>query len=171
MYKEKPYNRCLLCPHRVGDQVHCDGPRTSSMPIERWREYMRDVKDIENLTYADIAERAGNVLSEKTIQNALAPGAKGDINRETARLIENAIFGSSSQYPCYMAFIESLPEGTRKVTEVEEEMAGLRKNIAMIHDSYKAELEQVRHDYQAHIDFLTAQIEQKDKIISKLVGV
>ena len=170
-FKDKPYNRCLLCNHRVGENVRCDGPRTSSMPIDRWREYMRDIKELEGLTFEDIAERTESHLPAKTVQNALAKNATGDVQRETARQIENAIFGSSSQYPCYMAFMETLPEDARRVNEVENEMAGLRQNISMIHDSYKRELELVRSDYQSRIDFLTAQIEQKDKIISKLVGV
>ena len=168
-FKDKPYNRCLLCVHRIGEKVRCDGPRPPSMTIDRWREYMRDIKELEGLTFEDIAERTEIKLSVKTVQNALAKTAAGDVQRETARQIENAIFGSSSQYPCYMAFMETVPEDARRVNEVEQEMAGLRKNIAMIHESYKSELEQVRRDYQSRIDFLTAQIAQKDKMIDKLL--
>lgn len=163
-YSSKPYNRCLTCPHR---QVACDGPRTSAMPLIRWKEFMRDMKDINDLTYAEIAEKSG--LSERTVQNKLSEKNDEDVMRETARLIENAIIGSSNQYPCYLAFQDSLPKEARTVHEVEGEMAELRKNISMIHDSYNLELNKVRQEAQAKIDFLKEQIAFKDGVIKKLL--
>ena len=163
-YSKKPYNRCLSCPHR---EIACDGPRTSAMPLIRWKEFMRDMKEINGLTYAEIAQKAG--LSERTVINKLSEKNDEDVMRETARLIENAIIGSSNQYPCYLAFVDSLPKEARTVAEVEAEMAELRKNIAMVHDSYKAELEQVRMEAQKKIDFLREQIAFKESIIKKLL--
>ena len=97
----KPYNRCLSCPHR---KVRCDGPRTAGLTLARWCEYMRDMKEINNLTNVEIAELSG--ISVKTIEKLMAQNTDQDIMRETARLIENAIIGSTSQYPCYLAFEE-----------------------------------------------------------------
>lgn len=163
-FSSKPYNRCLTCPHR---QTACDGPRTAAMPLIRWKEFMRDMKDINGLTYAEIAEKSG--LSERTVQNKLSEKNDEDVMRETARLIENAIIGSSNQYPCYLAFQDSLPKESRTVSEVEHEMEDLRKNIALIHDSYKKELDKVRAEAQERIDFLKSQIEFKESVIKKLL--
>lgn len=163
-YSNKPYNRCLNCPHR---EVACDGPRTSAMSLIRWKEFMRDMKEINGLTYAEIAEKSG--LSERTVQNKLSDKNDEDVMRETARLIENAIIGSSNQYPCYLAFMDSLPKEARTVTEVELEMEELRKNISMVHESYQAELKTVRDEAKAKIDFLKEQIAFKDGVIKKLL--
>lgn len=174
----KPYNQCLHCSYQERGGERCDGPRTSSMPIGRWREFMRDLKEVKHLTYEDIAERTNDQLSAKTIQNALALSAKGDITRETARLIENAIFGSSSQYPCYLAFEKTLPAEMKRIKETEIEIAKLHENIKMIHDSYKEELSTVRSEAQSkiaflreHVAMLVSQIEKKDKMIEKLLDM
>ena len=99
-FAEKPYNRCLSCHHRKEHQ--CDGPRTSGLPLERWWEYMRDLKEINDLSNAYIAEEAE--LSVKTIEKVLGPNPPAqDIMRDTARRIENAIIGSTSKYPCVLS--------------------------------------------------------------------
>jgi len=167
---QKPYNRCLHCPYQEKDCEKCDGPRTSSMPTPRWREFMRDMKKIKGLTFEDISKRCDGFLSAKFIQNTISENAKGDMTRETARLIENAIFGSSSQYPCYLAFEESVQPDARRVKETETEMEKLRENIRLIHDSYKEELERVRAEAQAKIDYLKLENERKDRIIDRLLN-
>lgn len=129
------------------------------MPTDRWREYMRDIKEIMGLTFKDIAEGTGGMMSTETVQNLLAPSAKGDVTRETARLIENAIFGSSNAHPCPIDIMETIPAEHKKIMDVEEEMAALRKNIALIHDSYNEELSRVRAEAQKKIDHLKDQIE------------
>lgn len=164
-YKEKPYNRCLFCDYRNNG---CNGPRTSAMEIERWREFMRDMKEVEGLTYAEISKRSG--LPSKTIEKKLSPGGDGqDIMRETARLIEAAIIGSSNQYPCYMAFMENVPDNTKAIMSTEAEMAELRKNIAHIHEAYNKEMDTIRAEAQKKIDYLLKDIARKDAIIDKLL--
>lgn len=163
-YKEKPYNRCLHCDIR-GES--CNGPRTASMPLERWREFMRDMKDIEGLTYAEIANRSG--IPARTVEKKLAPGGDGqDIMRETARLIEGAILGPTAQYPCYKAFLDELPDDKKSSVALEAEMEVLRKNIELLHSAYQ-ELEIVRAEAQVKIDFLRAENEKKDRIIDRLL--
>ena len=129
---------------------------------------MRDMKESEGLTYSEISSRSG--IPARTIEKKLSPGGDGqDIMRETARLIESAIIGSAPQYPCYMAFLESLPSGSKSSMDMESEMALLRRNIELIHASYQKELEIVRAEAQTKIDYLRAENEKKSRIIDKLL--
>ena len=132
-YKDKPYNRCLQCHHRM--EKRCDGPRTSAMKLERWCEFMRDMKIANGLTNAEVSERSG--VSIKTIERIMAINCTNDIMRETCRLIEDAIIGSSNQYPCYIAFEESVPAADQT-----------------------SELQIVRAEAQQKIDFLKQQVER-----------
>lgn len=159
-YAEKPYNRCLACPHR---KVRCDGPRTAGLPLGRWCEYMRDMKEVNGQTNAEIAEISG--ISVKTIERLMALNAEQDIMRETARRIENAIIGSTSKYPCYLAFEEeNLPDEQKMndaLRELERALADnkdYRVALDNIHASYKAEMETIREEAQKKIDFLMEQV-------------
>lgn len=135
-YGNKPYNRCLSCVHR--QEKRCDGPRTSAMTLSRWCEFMRDMKIANGLTNSDVAERSG--VSTKTVEKIMALSCTQDIMRETARLIEDAIIGSSNQYPCYLAF-EDMNTGGSALLE-----------------NYKAELKTVREEAQRKIDYLMHQV-------------
>lgn len=165
-YGDKPYNRCLSCPHRT---VRCDGPRTAGLPLERWWEYMRDLKDVNDLSNADIAEAAQ--LSEKTVSKILGPNPpEQDIMRDTARRIENAIIGATSQYPCYLAFEQENMPGEQKLSntliELERAVADnkdYRKALDNIHTSYQAEMVLIRSEAQKKIDFLIEQVQRLNR--------
>ena len=159
---EKPYNRCLSCHHR---KVRCDGPRTSAMSLDRWCEFMRDMKELNGLTNAEIAEKSG--VSIKRIERLMALNCEQDIMRETARLIENAIIGSSNQYPCYLAFEESAPEEKQKLNEalLDLERAlndnkDYRQALDNIHASYNTEMQMIRDDAQKKIEFLLGEVQR-----------
>lgn len=161
-FGEKPYNRCLSCQHR---KVRCDGPRTSGLELKRWCEYMRDMKEINGLTNLEIAEAAD--VSVKTVERLMALNADKDILRDTARRIENVIIGSTSTYPCYLAFEEeNLPDAQkmsdamRELERVLNDNEDYRKALDDIHTSYKAEMETIRADAQKKIDFLLDQVAQ-----------
>lgn len=161
-FGEKPYNRCLSCPHRM---VSCDGPRTSGLPLERWCEYMRDMKDANGLTNAEIAEASG--ISIKTIERLMALNADQDIMRETARRLENVIIGSTSKYPCYLAYQEENHPGEQKVNEATRELEraladnqDYRTSLDNIHASYRAEISVVRSEAQQKINYLMEQLER-----------
>lgn len=159
----KPYNRCLSCPHR---QVRCDGPRTSAMELTRWREFMRDMKEVNDLTNAEVAEKAK--VSVKTVEQLLSTASYDqDIMRETARRIEDAIIGSSNQYPCILAFEESVPEDRQKLNDalrdLERALADnkdYRAALDNIHLSYNAEMQTIRDEAKRKVDFLVLQIER-----------
>lgn len=155
----KPYNRCLSCPHR---KVRCDGPRTAGLELARWCEYMRDMKEVNGLTNAYIADEAG--VSIKTVERIMALNADKDILRDTARRIENVIIGSTSKYPCYLAFEEenrpdeNMSDAMRELERVLADNEDYKEALDNIHNSYKAELELVRAEAQRKIDFLLSQI-------------
>lgn len=159
----KPYNKCLTCQHRI--ERRCDGPRTSAMTLDRWCEFMKDMKIANGLTNQDVADRSG--VSIKTIERIMAQNSDKDIYRETARLIEDAIIGSSNQYPCYLAFEESVPRESEKLNDALRELERVmgdnedyRKALDGIHDSYKEELQIVRDEAQSKIAFLRSQIDR-----------
>lgn len=161
-YTSKPYNRCLSCPHR---SVRCDGPRTSAMSLQRWCEFMRDMRDINGLTNQYIADKAG--VSVKTIERLMAQNVEQDLMRETARRIEDAIIGSSNQYPCILAFEESLPNETNKLNDalrdLEHALAenkDYRTALDNIHISYKDEMQTIREEAKGKIDYLLGQVDR-----------
>ena len=158
----KPYNRCLSCPHR---KVRCDGPRTAGLELARWCEYMRDMKEVNGLTNAYIAEESG--VSIKTIERIMALNSEQDIMRETARRIENAIIGSTSKYPCYLAFEEENLPGTQKMNDVMRDLEraladneDYRSVLDKIHTSYSEEMQLIRSEAQNKIDFLMRELER-----------
>lgn len=159
-FSTKPYNRCLACHHRVDHR--CDGPRTSAMCLDRWCEFMHDMKEANGLTNAYIAEKSG--VSVKTIERLMARNTDQDIMRETARRIEDAIIGSSNQYPCYLAFEETIQQDDQKVqamVELERALADNRDyRVALdnIHASYNAEMQTIRDEAQQKIDYLLGQV-------------
>lgn len=162
-YSGKPYNRCLTCQHRI--EKRCDGPRASAMELARWCEYMRAMKEANGLTNAEVAERSG--ISIKSIERIFSANYDQDIMRDTARRIEDAIIGSSNQYPCYLAFEENTPHDSHKLNEalldLERALADnedYRKALDGIHASYNAEMQIIRDDAQKKIDFLRAQIDR-----------
>lgn len=155
-FANKPYNRCISCPHR---KVRCDGPRTAGLTLDRWCEYMRDLKEVNGLTNQGIADESG--VSVKTIERLMSGKIDQDIMRDTARRIENVIIGSTSKYPCYLAFEEEhmpsgkkLDDATRELERALADNKDYREALDKIHDSYKAEMELIRADAQKKIDYL-----------------
>ena len=94
----KPYFKCIDCSHRKDHR--CNFIRTSEMPLYEWCVYIRAMKAINGLTNEAIAREAG--VSVKTIKRIMALNCDQDIMRETARLIELAVCGSATHFPCYL---------------------------------------------------------------------
>lgn len=169
-FGEKPYNRCLSCHHRT---VRCDGPRTSAMDLRRWCEFMRDMKEARGLTNAAIAEKAD--VSIKTIERLMALNSDQDIMRETARRIEDAIIGSSNQYPCYLAFEAEHPVNDQQLNDAMRELEraladneDYREALDNIHTSYKTEMQTIRDEAQVKISHLLKQIARLEQEVDYL---
>ena len=163
----KPYNACLKCQHRINSR--CDGPRTSGMELLRWCEFMRDLKTVSGFTNAEVA--AGSDVSIKTIERIMAMKCDQDIYRDTARRIENFLFGSSNQFPCYLAFEESVPQHTdgklddamRELERALQDNLDYRNALDNIHSSYKEEMQIIRDEDQRKISFLRDQLDRLQK--------
>ena len=160
----KPYNKCFACGHLKTPR--CNGPRTSSMELPRWCEYMRDLRDLFGLTNDYIAEKAD--VSVKTINKIMSCKTDQDIYRDTARRIEDVILGNDTQSPCYMAFQEETGEEKLSDAMLELERAlkdnnDYRKALDDIHASYKEEMQSIRDEAQRKIQFLLAQIDSMRK--------
>jgi hypothetical protein len=110
--------------------------------------------------------------------------------RETARRIEDAIIGSSNQYPCYLAFVETLPNDTEKLNDalrdLERALADnkdYRTILDNIHASHTAEVERIRSEeaakqmelrelisrLQRDNDYLWAENNRKSRLVDMLI--
>ena len=130
---------------------------------------MRDIKEVDGLTFEEIAARTGGQMSTASIQNALAPNANRDLNRETARIIENAIFGVSVADPCPVDLLAGSTDDAKKVADLIAEIADLRKGRAAIHESFDREVEAIRAEAQKKVEFLLAENQRLHKVIDRLL--
>lgn len=119
---------------------------------------MRDMKEVEGLTYAEISARTNPPIPARTIEKKLSPGGDGqDIMRETARSIETAILGSTD-HPCYLASVIASSDNKSAQSALEAEIARLTAEIAA-----------VKEEAQKKIDFLLAENNRKSRTIDKLL--
>ena len=129
---------------------------------------MRLMKEANGLTNQEIAEKSG--VSIGTIESIMALTRKQDLMRETARQIEDAIIGSSNQYPCYLAFEglspasdEKLNDALRELERALEDNKDYRKALDNIHDSYKAEMQEIRDEAKEKISYLRGLVDRLQK--------
>lgn len=129
---------------------------------------MRDMREVNELTNAYIAKEAD--VSEKTVERLLSlrTNIDQDIMRDTARKIEDAIIGSSSQYPCILAFEESASGDASKFKEALIELEQMQKARDDAKNEVAHLLAQIEQ-MQRQIDFLRAENERKAKIIDKFL--
>ena len=197
IFKDEPYYACLECSHRAAGR--CNGPRTSSMTLLDWCRFMRAIKEQSGITNREIERQSG--VSIKTIEKIMALNTDHDIMRDTARLIEDVIIGSSTSYPCYLAFEENLPEVSQRVSkdlsDLEraldekhfEALNNLRNSHAAemlaIKAAHTAELNAQREENNAKVQFLKELVERlqqendhlwaentrKSRIIDKLIEI
>lgn len=111
----KPYFRCFSCPDF---RSKCGGISTRNMNMQEWCECIRDVKAFAHLTNLEIAEKAD--VSVKTIERVVAISIDQDIRRESARQIELAVFGSSTQFLCRYDHVDT--SQLEKILKLEKEV-------------------------------------------------
>ena len=158
-YADKPYYRCLVCSHF--SEKRCGIP-ISRLTLEDWCICIRFVKDAKRLTNAYVAEKAD--VSIKTIEKIVALNCDQDIRRDTARRIEDAVFGDPFGIVCYLDMTNSVPEASEKLNtamiDLERALSDnedIRKAMDNVQITHAAEMQAIRDDYQKKIDYLQEQ--------------
>ena len=150
--EEKPYNVCVTCSHIGKD---CDGPNFLAMTTERWCEWCHLRKDYLGWTNAFVADMSG--VSKISIDRIISGNVK-DLRNTTMQAVTKALVnGSWGQYPCAMV---QESESNPAIAEQCHKLQTALDNISLEH---KAELDEVRKESQAKVDFLRNQISFKEK--------
>ena len=145
----------------------CRGITTSRMPLPMWCGYIRDAAIYFGLTDEYVAEASD--VSLKTIAKVMYIKCEQDLMRDTARRIENAVFGTENHPPCYLYFEEFVKPDANRMQELEMDLLNTQANLQMLNETFKNEIDTVRTEAQAKIDYLRREGEKKDAIISKLL--
>lgn len=166
-YTYGAYNKCITCKY-LGNG--CDGPRTSSMPTERWCAFMYQIKEHKNLTNEEIAEGSG--ISLPTVNKIMSSNAPSDLRRSTITALEDFLIGTSGTYPCpYEVLTNDEAATIRRELEIRNtQVAELNRTIENIHASYQKELDAIREEAQRKIDYLLNEDRRKASVIDRLLG-
>lgn len=158
-YADKPYYKCLVCSQFP--EKRCGIP-LSRLPLYDWCICIRVVKDAKHLTNAYVAEKAD--VSIKTIEKIVALNCDQDIRRDTARRIEDAVFGEPCGIVCYLEMADSVPEASERLNtamiDLERALSDnedIRKAMDNVQLTHAAEMQAIRDDYQQKIDYLREQ--------------
>ena len=158
-FTDKPYYKCLVCSHF--SEKRCGIP-LSRLPLEDWCICIRVVKDAKHLTNAYVSEKAD--VSIKTIEKIVALNCDQDIRRDTARRIEDAVFGDPCDIVCYLEMADSVPEASEKLNaamiDLERALSDnkdIRKAMDNVQITHAAEMQAIRDEEQKKIDYLREQ--------------
>jgi hypothetical protein len=158
-FADKPYYKCLVCSHF--SEKRCGVP-LSRLPLYDWCVCIRVVKEAKHLTNAYVAEKAD--VSIKTIEKIVALNCDQDIRRDTARRIEDAVFGDPCDIVCYLEIANSVPEASERLNtamiDLERALSDnedIRKAMDNVQITHSAEMQAIRDDYQQKIDYLREQ--------------
>ena len=158
-FTDKPYYKCLVCSHFA--EKRCGIP-LSRLPLEDWCVCIRVVKEAKHLTNAYVAEKAD--VSVKTIEKIVALNCDQDIRRDTARRIEDAVFGEPFGIVCYLEMADSVPEASERLNtamiDLERALSDnedIRKAMDNVQLTHAAEMQAIRDEEQKKIDYLREQ--------------
>lgn len=175
-YNPGAYDRCLNCTYLL--EHHCDGPNILAMTPKRRAEWLKALKKIRDLTIQDIADRAE--IATATVEKLLAGDEVKDIKVSTLARVSYVLVGSAGQYPCALASEKDSVYLAQTLSEKETQVSRLRETIDKIHESYAKEIDAIRSSYdtsytrelqevraecKAKIDYLLSELEKKDKTI------
>lgn len=180
-YNPGAYDRCLNCTYLL--EKHCDGPNILAMTPKRRGEWLRALKQIRGLTIQDIADQAE--VATATVERILSGDELKDIRVNTLARISFVLVGSAGQYPCALASADDSAYLAKTIAEKDVQISRMRETIDNIHESYAKELnairesydtsytrelQEVRADCKAKIDYLRAELEKKDRMIEQLIS-
>lgn len=159
-FQDKPYYKCLVCSHF--SEKRCGIP-LSRLSLNDWCICIRVVKEAKHLTNAYVAEKAD--VSVKTIEKIVALNCDADIRRDTARRIEDAVFGEPCGIVCYLEMADSVPEASERLNaamiDLERALSDnedIRKAMDNVQISHAAEIQAIRDEDQKKIDYLREQL-------------
>ena len=155
----KPYNQCITCAH-FGKT--CGGANFLSMNIHRMGEWARIRKEYLGWTNEYIATETG--VSLTTVANFLA-GHMEDIKLTTAQAILGFLSNDfAGAMPCYDM---NSPETETSVSPLTfQKMQQLEREVARL----EQQLTDAKAEEARKIEYLRAEIEKRDSLISKLVS-
>lgn len=169
-FADKPYYKCLVCPHF--SEKRCGIP-LSRLPLEDWCICVRVVKEAKHLTNAYVAEKAD--VSVKTIEKIVALNCDQDIRRDTARRIEDVVFGDPCNIVCYLELCGTVPEASEQLNvamldlqRALNDKEDIRKAMDNVQASHAAEILAIRDEDQKKIDFLREHIIRLQREIDNL---
>ena len=180
-YDPEVYYRCLSCPSLLAHR--CDGPNLLAMPPKHRAKWLRELKRIRDITIQEIADQAE--VATATVEKLLAGDEIKDIKVSTLAHVSYVLIGSAGQHPCSLASEESVVFLTKSISEKDNQIKHLQNTIDHIHEaqnqelesvrksydaSYTKELQEVRSDCKAKIDYLRAELEKKDRLIETLLS-
>ena len=158
-FTDKPYYKCLVCSHF--SEKRCGIP-LSRLPLYDWCVCIRVVKEAKHLTNEYVAKNAD--VSTKTIEKIVALNCDQDIRRDTARRIEDVVFGEPCDIVCYLEIADSVPEASERLNaamiELERALSDnedIRKAMDNVQISHATEMQAIRDDDQKKIDYLREQ--------------
>lgn len=159
-FADKPYYKCLVCSHF--SEKRCGIP-LSRLPLIDWCICIRVVKEAKHLTNNYVAEKAE--VSVKTIEKIVALNCDADIRRDTARRIEDVVFGEPCDIVCYLEIANSVPEASEMLNtamiDLERALSDnddIRKAMDNVQISHAAEVQAIRDEDQKKIDYLREQL-------------
>lgn len=158
-FTDKHYYKCLVCSHF--SEKRCGIP-LSRLPLYDWCVCIRVVKEAKHLTNEYVAKNAD--VSTKTIEKIVALNCDQDIRRDTARRIEDVVFGEPCDIVCYLEIADSVPEASERLNaamiELERALSDnedIRKAMDNVQISHATEMQAIRDDDQKKIDYLREQ--------------
>lgn len=159
-FADKPYYKCLVCSHF--SEKRCGIP-LSRLPLIDWCICIRVVKEAKHLTNNYVAEKAD--VSVKTIEKIVSLNCDADIRRDTARRIEDVVFGEPCDIVCYLEIANSVPEASEMLNtamiDLERALSDnddIRKAMDNVQISHAAEIQAIRDEDQKKIDYLREQL-------------
>ena len=145
----KSYDSCIKCRYRKNI---CGGPRTNSMRIPRWVEWIRELMHEDGVTQAALCIAAD--VSESTLTRLLSKNFAGDVNRDTANRIEAVFFGTESKYPCALAAAEQSAAIALELEAKSAALVRIQNELEGVRQSSMSDQERLRNVYRERIAHL-----------------
>ena len=157
---EKPFNKCFQCPSfRNG----CSGPNIIEMEYLRACEFLQLTRIFLHWSYQYVAD--GSKVSLATVKRLLT-GKLTDPSYYTMRAVSHFLVGDpNGKSPCSIPDVHvqaqhdyQLDAAMRELERAPNDNKDYRSLLDKIHETHQAEMQTVRSEAQAKIDYLRQQV-------------